>query len=162
MTHSQKIASIITKRHPLGKKIAGVQNNRKNILQQLRNLENYRQRIIQKIGDSQAIKKYQEINLTSLQESLKNELKTLVKLSARFSRQTLNIAVVGRAGQGKSTFLQKLTGLTTAEIPDGGLDHCTGVRSTIYHKPNVETYAEVYFYNEHSRQWEVLGITIAS
>ena len=56
--------------------------------------------------------------------------------------------MVGRARQGKSRLLQSLTGLTTTEIPDGDRQHCTGVRSTIRHNPDMATYGEVYFYSE--------------
>ena len=33
-------------------------------------------------------------------------------------------------------------GLTNAEIPGGKRGHCTDVRSTIDHKPNIQTYAD--------------------
>jgi hypothetical protein len=79
------------------------------------------------------------------------------KLRVRFSRDTLNIGVVGRARQGKSRLLQSLTGLTAAEIPDGDRQHCTGVRSTIHHNPTVETYGEVWFHSERSFLDEVIS-----
>jgi hypothetical protein len=69
-------------------------------------------------------------------------------LKNRFSRDTLNIGVIGRARQGKSRLLQSLTGLSAAEIPDGDRQHCTGVRSTIHHSNSVDTYGEVWFHTE--------------
>lgn len=70
-------------------------------------------------------------------------------LQKRFSRDTLNIAVIGRARQGKSRLLQTITGLGKDEIPDGNLAFCTGVRSDIINDPTVETaYAKVNFLSE--------------
>lgn len=65
--------------------------------------------------------------------------------------------MVGRARQGKSRLLQSLTGLTSAEIPDGDRQHCTGVRSTIHHKLTVDTYGEVWFHSERSFLDEVIA-----
>ncbi|MGD1701649.1 hypothetical protein [Dapis sp. BLCC M229] len=42
--------------------------------------------------------------------------------------------MVGKPRQGKSKFLQTLTGLSRNEIPDGSGQHCTGVMSIIYHQ----------------------------
>lgn len=64
---------------------------------------------------------------------------------------------MGRARQGKSRLLQSLTGLTAAEIPDGDRQHCTGVRSTVYHNPHVESYGEVWFHSDRSFLNEVIS-----
>ena len=157
MPHSQNIESIITKRHFLTEPIALVQKNIDDIVQQLSNLENARQQMIPKINDPQTIKKLEEINLTAPQESFKNEQKTLQKLFARFSRKTVNVGVVGRARQGKSTLLQNITGLTTAQIPSGNHSHCTGVRSIIRHESNVETHGLVYFHDQNSFIEEIIA-----
>ena len=61
----------------------------------------------------------------------------LERLKNRFSRKTLNIAVIGMARQGKSRLLQTITGLTSEEIPDGNKAHCTGVRSDIINDLNA-------------------------
>lgn len=66
--------------------------------------------------------------------------------------------MVGRARQGKSRLLQSLTGLSSAEIPDGSGQHCTGVRSNIHHNAEIgETYAEVCFHTERSFLDEVIA-----
>jgi hypothetical protein len=90
------------------------------------------------------------LNLRSVQQDITEELTALDRLYYRFSRKTLNIGVVGRARQGKSRLLQSLTGLTAQEIPDGNGAHCTGVRSTIFHRPNQKTEATVLFHDEKS------------
>lgn len=76
-------------------------------------------------------------SLTAQADELKSYLSLrkvdLEKLSCRFRRENLTIAVVGRARQGKSRLLQSLTGLPAEVIPDGSGSHCTGVKSKISH-----------------------------
>ena len=83
--------------------------------------------------------------LRNLSLRVSQEQLALDRVLARLSRPTLNIGMVGRARQGKSRFLQSLTGLTSREIPDGRGDFCTGVPSVIQHVASGTTYADVYF-----------------
>ncbi|BAY89803.1 MULTISPECIES: hypothetical protein [unclassified Tolypothrix] len=99
---------------------------------------------------------FKEIDFVTVQQNIAIELEALKKLRINFSRNTLNIGVVGRARQGKSRLLQSLTGLSANEIPDGNRGFCTGVKSKIYHTPNVETYAPVWFHTEQSFLEEVI------
>ena len=72
-------------------------------------------------------------------EALSSELEvyraSLDELEAEFTRDTLNIGVSGVARTGKSTTLQHITGLTDEQIPSGGLNPVTAVRSEIYNSP---------------------------
>lgn len=82
-------------------------------------------------------------------------LTQLNRLHARFSREEVNISFVGRAGQGKSLVLQRISGLDGDVIPSsGGAMDCTGARSIISNRPGVETFAEITFFSEQ----EFLGI----
>ncbi len=72
----------------------------------------------------------------------------LAHLYKRLTRNTLNIAVIGRARQGKSRLLQTITGLSAEEIPDGNQAFCTGVRSDIINTDTDITYASVNFMTE--------------
>jgi hypothetical protein len=80
---------------------------------------------------------------------LTQEKARLLLLKARFERPTLNIGVAGLAGQGKSTLLQRLTGLSETVVPSGSGDHCTGAACAI---TNGETKprATVHFHTEAS------------
>ncbi len=156
MTRVQQITAIIEQRQPLANKIEGVKKNLELLSSALNKLENYRDELVDKVDDPKVIGQLKEINTSPIQRNISSELDTLYKLKTRFSRNTLNIGVVGRARQGKSKLLQSLTGLTTAEIPDGSGQHCTGVRSTIHHNPAFETSGEVWFYNERSFLDEVI------
>jgi len=155
-SRSAQIAQIIQKRRPLAQKIEAVESNLKTLSAALRKLEKQRDQIL--VDDSVAVGRPSEIDFSAVQRNIDNELTTLNNLRARFSRNTLNIGVVGRARQGKSRLLQSLTGLSSAEIPDGSGQHCTGVRSNIHHNPEIgETYAEVCFHTQRSFLDEVIA-----
>lgn len=145
-----RIASIIKQRRPLADKIAAVEANLQSLVTTLDQLEAQRQQLLLRVDDDRVIGNLQEVDCYTIQRRLAAELLALSQLRSRFSRDTLNIGVIGRARQGKSRLLQSLTGLTTAEIPDGDRQHCTGVRSTIHHNANLETYGEVWFHSPQS------------
>lgn len=87
-----------------------------------------------------------ENDLSDCKSQLRDCWADLEQLRARFSRSTFNIGIVGNARQGKSTFLQKLTGLTNDEIPAASsVAHCTGAPSIIVNDTDI--FAEVEFYN---------------
>ena len=151
-----KINEILATRKPLVEGITAV-------LEQVQDIENI-------VSDIISYSSKEDSNLTDEQQAsisalpiedflkktayIKQDLNTL---QARFHRNTLNIGVIGRARQGKSRLLQSLTGLSRREIPDADGTHCTGVRSSICHQPGIETYAEVYFYNESNFLKEVIA-----
>jgi len=147
---AQKITSIIEKRRPIVEKIEGVEANLRELDSALRELESHRSQLLTRVDDISIKGRLLDVDFLRIQLTINTELDALAKLRIRFSRDTLNIGVVGRARQGKSRLLQSLTGLTAAEIPDGDRQHCTGVRSIIRHNPSVETHGEVLFYSEQS------------
>ena len=153
---NSQITGILEKRRPLARKVAEVESNLQTLALALQDLDKYRSQLLSKIDDLESIGRLQEINLTAIQSSINEELGALGKLKNRFARNTLNIGVIGRAGQGKSRLLQSLSGLSD-EIPTGDRSHCTGVRSTIHHNPNVETYGEIWFHSERSFLNEVIN-----
>ncbi len=152
-----RIASIIEKRRPLAKKIAQVEAFLWSVSDSLRALELHRHQLLGRVEELNFRARLKEIDFSTLQSRIATELEFLIKLRVRFERDTLNIGVVGRARQGKSRLLQSLTGLTATEIPDGSRQHCTGVRSTIYHQPDIDTEGEVCFHTEDSFLDEAIG-----
>lgn len=152
-----QIAGIIEKRQPLATKVEEVENNLQSLSSALHELDQHRSQLLSQADDVETRGRLQEINLTTIQSEINTELAALSKLKTRFSRKTLNIGVIGRAGQGKSRLLQSLSGLSTDEIPSGDRSHCTGVRSTIHHNPGVETYGEVWFHSERSFLNEIIS-----
>ena len=144
-----QIAAIIEKRRPVVQRIEAVELHLKTLSEALCALQQQCISQQQNVEDSAECDCLYSINTAPLQSSITAELQNLKKLKKRFSRDTLNIGVIGRARQGKSRLLQSLSGLTADEIPDGDRQHCTGVRSTIRHESTTDAYGEVWF---HSRQ----------
>lgn len=92
--------------------------------------------------------------IPTLQVEISKQKTELQHLGLRLNRSTLNIGIVGNARQGKSTFLQALTGLTNEEIPAAETDHCTGAPSLIIN--HKETFADIEFFSENSFLKEVI------
>ncbi len=91
----------------------------------------------------------ESIPFESCRKRLVTEKSIWEKLEKRFARNTINMGVVGRMGQGKSTFLQRITGLTDEVIPAKKGPACTSTQSNIFHNSNPEHEgALVHFYNE--------------
>lgn len=61
----------------------------------------------------------------------------------RLRRESINIGVAAKAGQGKSQMLQMLTGLGNDQIPTGGGGACTAVRSIVH---NSQTQKAIVHY----------------
>ncbi|MGB3510796.1 MAG: hypothetical protein WBA93_16485 [Microcoleaceae cyanobacterium] len=156
---SWKIQSIIEKRQPLAKRVEKVETHLTSLQQYIQQLIKQRNNFLPELNDAQTSANLQEINLEKIEADIRTNLTTISKFKARFYRHTLNIGVVGRPRQGKSKFLQTLTGLTPNEIPDGSGQHCTGVMSIIYHQPEVEeTRGKVYSHSEKSLLEEVIKL----
>ena len=154
---ANNINHIIAQRTPIAQKVQQVEENLRLLAEKIRNLKTYRDYLLNTTDDPETLGQLREINTQTLLNQIESELVTLAKLNTRFSRDTLNIGVVGRAGQGKSYLLQSLSGLTSQEIPTGNRSHCTGVRSKIYHNPNVNTHGEVTFHSKYSFLEEVIA-----
>lgn len=147
----EKIASIIQSRQPLAQSVESVQERFRRVIDQF---DAFKRLCSRKMQDSSLTNDLSKLN-TVLSNSGQlieegTELRgKLSHLANRLSRDTLNIAVIGRARQGKSRLLQSITGLSSDEIPDGRLEFCTGVRSDIINDPKADTaYAVVEFMTE--------------
>lgn len=83
----------------------------------------------------------------NLKEKIDAALKKLNELHVRFDRDTINISVVGRAGQGKSRLLQSISGVDNAIIPADSGGDCTGAKSVICNSPGP-LHAIIHCYSE--------------
>lgn len=70
-------------------------------------------------------------NLQTLENKLDALRKELERLHQRFSRESIQIALIGYARKGKSCFLQSVSGLDDDVIPTSSLTDCTGAVSII-------------------------------
>lgn len=79
---------------------------------------------------------------------LSKRIDALRTLEQSFNRNTINIAVSGAARSGKSTTLQKMSGLTDEQLPSGSTKPLTAVTSRLFN--SNENVAKVTFRNKHS------------
>jgi energy-coupling factor transporter ATP-binding protein EcfA2 len=85
--------------------------------------------------------------VSSLQQEITELLPKLTNLTERFRKETINIGVSGKTGQGKSTLLQSISSLSNKEIPAASGLACTASKSMIYHTEG-NPYARIDFYSE--------------
>ncbi|MBR2208846.1 MAG: GTPase domain-containing protein [Synergistaceae bacterium] len=146
----ENIQAIIQQRQPMAFRVAKV---REALSLVVNNFEKFHLQCMEIFKDKAIANEFGNIikipedfeKITAEITQRRDELKHLER---RLSRGTLNIAVIGRARQGKSRLLQTITGLSTTEIPDGDGQFCTGVRSDIINEDTDLTYAVVNFLSE--------------
>lgn len=88
------------------------------------------------------------INTKPFHQKYEKVQETLNQLHNRFSREHIHISFVGRAGQGKSLVMQKISGLSGDIIPSSNGSDCTGAKSIITNQNTNEVHAEITFYNK--------------
>ncbi|CAD5978706.1 dynamin family protein [Planktothrix agardhii] len=157
MNKSQEIQSIIGQRQPLAKKLTDIETGLSSLYASLQRLEQERDRqLLHWSGDEATKSKLQKLDFGSFEQNIRENLTSLGRLRGRFSRKTLNIGVIGRMRQGKSTLLQSLTGLKNEVIPALPGKACTAARSTIFHQQGNLTTAEIQFHDHDSFLREVI------
>ncbi len=77
------------------------------------------------------VEKMGEIKLDFIEKQIEINIEKTDRLIKRLTRDTLNIGVLGRMGQGKSAFLKSLSGIDIISSRKGGA--CTAVRSKYLH-----------------------------
>ena len=146
---SEKINSIIQRRKPLAKNIIDAKNSLDKILEQFIKLKGV---CSSALSDDSLVNERGEVSeiFRGFNAHKADELQAdMTNIYRRLSRNTLNIAVIGLARQGKSRLLQTITGLSPEVIPDSDRSVCTGVRSDIINDPDAqETFAYVNFLSE--------------
>lgn len=78
---------------------------------------------------------YNKVDTGRVRDLLVSQRSKLENLKKRFSRKTVCIAMIGYERQGKSTFLQAISGLNNKVIPAYSGTSCTGAVSVIH---NIE------------------------
>lgn len=152
---NERIEQVIQKRQSLARKAQPVHAHLENLLQKVLQLSQHYQTFSSGLAAIGARDTLEQINLMQMESQIRAERDRLNNFITRLSRPTLNIGVIGRMRQGKSTFLQRLSGLTDDEIPARKGGACTAVRSKIYHHEG-ETKASVTFHSEDSFLQEVI------
>lgn len=155
---SQKIQSILEARRPMAEKVHQADETLNQIESQIRNFKQFIQQYASRL-DPEAASAVSALlpDTDQILAGIEHERGRLRLLAGRYKRLTLNIGVAGRARQGKSWFLQKLTGLTPDEIPSGDQGHCTGAPSVIINHDSEITYADITFHTSRSFLHDVVA-----
>lgn len=155
-SRAEEVANIIERRSSyLPTKIATVEKELQARLSALYNFEKHRETLLQKSDNFQVLEYIKTVDFSDIQERIRSELLVLSKLRNRFSRNTLNIGVMGLMGQGKSTLLKSLSGLSDREIPAYEGAACTAVRSVVYNQ-EVSVEVRVVLHSEKTFLEEVI------
>lgn len=145
----EKINGIIQRRKPFAKNIIDAKNSLDKTLEQFIRLKGI---CASALSDDSLANERETVSeiFRGFNAHQADELQAgLTNIHRRLSRDTLNIAVIGLARQGKSRLLQTITGLGPEVIPDSDRSVCTGVRSDIINDPEAsETFAYVNFLSE--------------
>lgn len=96
------------------------------------------------VSDAEAMAQFEEVNCTKAKIKVSEVIEALQNLKARFEREALRIAFIGYERQGKSTFLQSMTGLPNEVIPAYDGTSCTGAVSII-HNSNEKLRVKIEF-----------------
>ena len=155
-SRADRVADIIKRRsNYLPAKMEMVEQELHARISALNSLKFQRDTLLKEPLDSKVVDHLKAIEFGDLQDRIREELQILSKLRSRFSRDTLNIGVVGLMGQGKSTLLQSLSCLTDREIPAYEGAACTAVRSLVTNREGpVEV--KVVFHSEKTFLEEVI------
>lgn len=129
----------------LKKALEEYQPLRENMLSQIKNKQG--EYFNMSMEDPMLLQKIEMADPSATLLQLQKCLAECERLEKRFNRETINISVVGRARQGKSTLLQSISGLADEVIPASNGGDCTGAKSIIANASG-KTHAQITFYNE--------------
>ncbi len=90
--------------------------------------------------------RFMSVSTSETKRLIDEQLHTLENLKKRFSRDAVQIAFIGYERQGKSCFLQSISGLSNKVIPAYSGTSCTGAVSVI-HNVDKELEVHIEFYN---------------
>lgn len=149
----QKIDAIIAERKKQLPKIAAALDRITAAKEMVEDLERRRTGSDEFVGSMMQAnpdfaRKLEEIPTREFYDRYMAAERTLRDLQRRFDRDEVHISFVGRAGQGKSLVLQRISGLRGDIIPSAEGGDCTGAKSVISNNPGGETKAEITFYTE--------------
>ena len=89
--------------------------------------------------------RFMAVSTSEVKRLLTEQLQTLENLKKRFSRDAVQIAFIGYERQGKSCFLQSISGLNNKVIPAYSGTSCTGAVSVIHNvDKDLEVHIEFY------------------
>lgn len=149
------IDNILQKRKATATEPKRIKKKLESLISKINDLEKMQRELSANAQTNFSIKdQLKAINLNKLLTRITQEQELWENIYQRFVRETINIGVAGSSGQGKSTFLQTVSGLTD-EIPSKAGMPCTSVQSNIFHS-NTRNDADVYFYSRSAFFQEII------
>lgn len=148
MNLADRIDTIIDERKKSLPKIDSAQNRLIEVYDLIERLDAFRDNL-DEAASPELYASLSSISTTEFKRDYKRAYDALENIKKRFSREEINISFVGRAGQGKSLALQKISGLDSSVIPSADGSDCTGARSVISNdQHSVNTSAQITFFTE--------------
>jgi GTPase Era involved in 16S rRNA processing len=92
--------------------------------------------------------KLRHVSTVNIEKKIKKLQQELTLLKIRFSRESVQIAFVGEERQGKSTFIQAISGLRNDVIPAYNGSSCTGAVSIIHNAERFKALLTFYEVSE--------------
>lgn len=100
-------------------------------------------------GNNDIINEIAFISTDDFHAAFNSYMAKLDQMIRRLSRDNLNISFVGRAGQGKSLVMQRISGLDGNIIPSSDGSDCTGTKSVIHNCSGSQVVAKINFFSEY-------------
>lgn len=97
------------------------------------------------VSDPSMEARFLAVSTAEVKHKIDDQLEVLQNLKKRFSRDAVQIAFIGYERQGKSCFLQSISGLSNKVIPAYSGTSCTGAVSVI-HNVDKELEVQIEFY----------------
>ncbi|PRY27033.1 hypothetical protein CLV58_13535 [Spirosoma oryzae] len=144
----QQISFIVKNRHALARDFDKKIRILDSLTAVLDAMDQRRNEIVNSISNENVKNKLIAIDLDGILNVITLEKQKLCSYHGIFSRNTINIGVVGLARQGKSQLLRSLSGLDDTIIPTGSYGHCTGTKSIFINENSSNPHGEIHFYNE--------------
>lgn len=152
MSITNEVDAIIQKRNSRVHVLAEREEHMREIRANLELLEEQQKRMFNNRDklrlDNEVLNCIQELDIKQYKWKWNELQKAFGELQKRFARETINIAVIGEARQGKSRFLQSVSGLDDRVIPAFVTSDCTGTTSMIKNVAGQSLCAEITFRTE--------------
>ena len=145
MSVSEKIDEIIAKRKVGVGKVREALAKAEKCFNAVQSLERFKN---EHGEDNETLFAIRSISTDAFQRRYREYTAALQSLQNRFQRNSIHISFVGKAGQGKSTVMQKISGLGRDIIPASDGADCTGAKSIISNSAESEIVAEITFFSE--------------
>lgn len=153
-TVTERIDTILALRNLSLAKVKAVSEVAKKSFESVEKFETLQARIAntldwQEFFGAEIVSRIASVSTSEFRYAFQSYKKEVERLTERFSRKELHVSFIGRAGQGKSLVMQKISGLGGNVIPSAAGSDCTGAKSIITNDSTVQTTeAQIEFFSQ--------------